>query len=347
MQKLDRARFGTRFATRALLALALAPAAGCLEETPEEELSGLTSELSASNADDRAQLALRWAPVHYQDVDQTGGHALGGAADYITAYDFDGNLIATDNWDRAGNAAYPLRAHGYYSVVETSSHWFIVYMFFHPRDWTDSFFDTEHENDAEGVLLAIHRDGTAHGKLKAAVTVAHKDFYSFTPSGSTWTSGGESVDGTLQTTALSDGAHPVTAQEAKGHGLKARPYYDIVGDGVVYFPSLTVAEVPSGPDDRNVLYKLVDINAPGGLWDQRGNAQLFASAGTFAGNNSGGCGSGAIGCGANSANAPWGWDDQNDGPGRGALAADPAGVARAYFTIPEAVNTTYTFNPFR
>src|SRR6185503_11438982 len=159
--------------------------------------------------------------------------------------------------DHAGNAAFPLRATGYYSVVETSSHWFVVYMFFHPRDWTDSFFDTEHENDAEGVLFAIRRDGSTFGQLQAAVTVAHTDFFSFVPSGGAWKSGGESIDGGLQMMALADGAHPVTAQQAKGHGLKARPAYDIVGDGVIYFPSATTGEVPSGPDDRNVLYRRV------------------------------------------------------------------------------------------
>jgi hypothetical protein len=331
--------------TRALLLLALAPTAACLADP--DDLGEITSELSAADATQRAQLALRWAPIHYQDVDQTGSHALGGGADYITAYDFDGNLNGRDNWDHAGNAAYPLRATGYFSVTETSTHWFLVYTFFHPRDWTDSFFDTEHENDAEGVLVAVHRDGTTYGKLKAVITVAHTDFFSFAPSGATWTSGAESIDGTLQMAALADGTHPVTAQEAKGHGLKARPYYDINGDGVIYYPSLSTGEVPSGPDDRDVLYKLVDVLAPGGLWEQRNNTSLFAGFGSFAGDNTGGCGSGAISCGTNSANAPWGWDDSNDGPGRGALASDPVGLVRNYFVIPEAVSTTYTFNPFR
>ena len=155
------------------------------------------------------------------------------------------------------------------------------------------------------------------------------------------------MDGTLQLQTLGDGGHPVTAQQAKGHGLKARPYYDIDGDGVVYFPSLTTAEVPSNPDDRNVSYRLIDVLATGGLWEQRNNSSLFASFGSFAGDNTGGCGGGAIGCSSNSANAAWGWDDSNDGPGRGALATDPVGLVRAYFKIPESISTTYTFNPFR
>lgn len=319
---------------------------GCSMDV-SEDLGETSQALSASNSADRAQLALHWAPIHYQDVDQTGSHALGGAADYVTRYDYDGDLNGKNNWDNAGKAAFPLGAHGYFSVVETSSHWFIVYMFFHPRDWTDSFFDTEHENDSEGLLVTVQRDGSQFGVLKSAVTVAHKDFFSFVPSGGNWTANAESVDGTLQTASYNGSNHPVTAQEAKGHGLKARPYYDIVGDGVVYFPSLDTAEVPSGPDDRNVLYKLVDIFTPGGLWDQRNNAALFASFGSFAGDKTGGCGSGAIGCDQNAANTPWGWDDSNDGPGRGALATDPAGLVSNYFRIPEGISTTYTFNPYR
>jgi len=73
--------------------------------------NGFAAGLSAQSPADRAALALRWAPVHYQDVDQTGSHALGGAADYITRYDFDGDLDARNNWDRAGQSAYPLAAH--------------------------------------------------------------------------------------------------------------------------------------------------------------------------------------------------------------------------------------------
>lgn len=331
--------------TCALLAMSTA-LSGCAFQV-DESLGESTQALSANNSADRANLALHWAPIHYQDVDQTGGHALGGAADYLARYDFDGDLNAKNNWDRAGNAAYPLSAHAYFSVVETPSHWFIVYVFFHPRDWTDSFFDTEHENDAEGVMLSVQRDGSAYGVLKSAVTVAHTDFFSYLPSGSSWSANKESVDGTLSMASFGGSLHPVTAQEAKGHGLKARPYYDINGDRVVYYPSLSVAGAPTGPNDRNVSYKLVDIVEPGGMWDQRANTALFASFGSFAGDKTGGCGSGAIGCNTNSANAPWGWDDSNDGPGRGALATDPAGLASNYFKIPEGLDATYTVNPFR
>jgi hypothetical protein len=90
-----------------------------------------------------AQLAQRWAPIHYQDVDVTGDHALGGKSDYLTKYDFDGDLSGRNNWDNAAATNANFSAYVYYSVVETSTHWYIVYMFFHPRDWVyNPFFET-------------------------------------------------------------------------------------------------------------------------------------------------------------------------------------------------------------
>ncbi|WP_144120095.1 hypothetical protein [Catellatospora sichuanensis] len=333
---LDRFRVTGRSLVVAALATALT-ATGLIAPTP------------AGAAVTREQLALRWAPIHYQDVDATGSHALSGKSDYITKVDFDGDLNGRNNWDRTGQAGVSLAAHAYFSVVETGTHWYLTYLFFHPRDWTDHpFFETEHENDGEGVLLVVERDGSDYGVLRAAVTVAHSDFFSYTPSGSTWSSGRESVDGTLQLqSSPHDGfLHPVTAQEAKGHGLKAYPQYNIDGDGLVYYPS-TVAETPASGNDRDVRYQLIDIFASGGLWAQRANTGLFASPGTFAGDDSGDCGAGTYDCTTNSANAPWGWDDGNDLPGRGQLATDPAKVAVEYFTVPGGLSRTYTSNPYQ
>lgn len=305
------------------------------------------SELSALRPADRAALALAWAPIHYQDVDRNGAHSLGGRADYITRYDFDGDLDLRNNWEHTANPAYRLAAHVYYSVVETNTHWFVTYMFFHPRDWSNTFFDTEHENDAEGVLVCVERDGSKNGRLRAAVTVAHNDFYSYVPQGSSWRRGAESIDGTLKLVSYQGGLHPVTAQQAQGHGLKAQPYYDIHGEGVVYYPSLTVAQVPTSPNDRNVLYRLVDVLEPGGLFDNRDNRTLFASRGSFAGDGGGGCGRGAFSCRLNAAHAPWAWDDSDDRQPKGALAIDPARLAKDYFSVPEPMSLSYSFNRFR
>ncbi|AKT41088.1 hypothetical protein [Chondromyces crocatus] len=313
-------------------------------EILDEAVEALSQGVGSTAA--RAALALRWAPIHYQDVDVTGSHALGGRSDYISRVDFDGDWIATNNWENTPN--HPLRAHAYHNVVETSSHWYIIYTFFHPRDWADNVFETEHENDAEGVLVIVGRDGSTYGRLLGAVTVAHKDFFSFVPTGSPFTGKNESVDGTLRLASHDGHDHPITAQEAKGHGLKAWPSYDIVGDGVKYYPSLTTAEEPMSAYDDDVRYKLIDAYGPEGFWPRRQLASLFASHGTFAGDKGGGCGLLPHLCTTNAANAPWGWDDKDDGPVlRGEIATDPAKLTAHYFNVPSGFSSSYTFNPFQ
>ncbi len=340
------AAFGLALLAPASARIASAAPAGPTRFALHVELEA-PRELHASLAADRAELALNWAPIHFQGTNQRGAHSLGGAADFIARYDFDGDLNARNNWQNAGSPRFPLAAHAYFSVTETPTHWFIVYLFFHPRDWSSSFFDTEHENDSEGLLLGVARDGTRYGALKAAVTVAHRDFFSYLPRGSDWRAGAETVDGVLSLEPYQGGLHPVTAQQDEGHGLKARPYYDIRDRGIVYYPSLGAAEVPRSPNDRHVSYRLVDIFEPGGMWDNRNNALLFAKFGSFAGDKSDGCGQGALWCATNAAHAPWAWDDADDALPAGSLAIDPARLVKRYFRIPEPTSASYTFNPYR
>lgn len=304
----------------------------------------------AANATDptfRARLALRHAPIHHQAVNTRGKHSLGGAADFMTKFDFDFDKDASNNWDNAGDPRYPLSAHAYYSLVETSTHWFITYQFFHPRDWSSTFFETEHENDSEGLLLIVARDGSQQGTLRAAISVVHSHFYSYVPKGSPYGSGRENVDGTLIQQEFQGELHPLTAQQAETHALKAWPNYCVEGQGVVYYPSLSQSEVPIGPNDRQVMYQLHDLLEPDGLWQHRRNPRLFARYGAFAGNTSGGCGQGVFACQRDAAHAPWAWNDRDDGSPRGAMASSPAALVLAYFQTHERVSLVYSFNPFR
>ncbi|MFA0961256.1 hypothetical protein AB9P05_05595 [Roseivirga sp. BDSF3-8] len=285
------------------------------------------------------QLAYRWAPVHHQDTDVTGSHGLSGKGDYITAIDFDGDWNATNNWRNAASG-YPLSGHGYYSVTETGTHWFVVYAFFHPRDWTDNWLLynwDEHENDLEGMLCIIKKDGSTYGDLQGMITVAHSDFFSYVPAGSPLQANGEDIDGTLSMTTYDGVSRPVTAQEAKGHGLKAWPYYKLNGDGIIYYPSTSMAEVPSSADDRFVRYRLTDIFASGGLWSQRFNTACFDSpASSF-----------RKSVGNGSANPPWRWDDGNDGATyAGELATDPANITDIYFKNLGSFDLNYLYNPY-
>ncbi|MFE2582400.1 hypothetical protein [Streptomyces sp. NPDC059378] len=323
-------------------------------------------------ATDRPTLAAWWAPVHFQDVDTTGETALAGQSDYLAAYDFDGDLNGRNNWEDTGRS--PLAAHVYYSVTQTQSFSYLLYVYFHPRDWSDGILDnyqedlTEHENDSEGVLLVVANDGSAYGTLKAALTVAHSDFYSYVPSGGDFTSGAESVDGTLplKSDPHTDGhARPFTAQQANTHAAWAETAISQVasqynsGDGVLYYPGDT-AEVPSGANDRDVQYTLTDVFTPGGMWDRRNTTSLFADPGRFAGDDSSNpygaaCGAGGVlgpaygACDTDAANPPWAWDDHDDLPGGGYLATHPAELVADYFNWPgepATPDTAYTWNPY-
>jgi hypothetical protein len=288
------------------------------------------------------QLALRWAPIHYQDVDNSGCGSMSGRGDYITSINFDNDWITSNNWNNIEpNKGFAPQGHTYYSVVETSTHFFIIYSFFHPRDWANICFNNidYHENDLEGMLTIIKKTSANNGfgELQGMVTVAHSDFYSFVPSGSPLQSNQESIDGTLQLENYNNELHPITAQESKGHGLKAWPQYKIIGDGLKYFPSLTQAEAPSNNDDRDVKYKLVDIFEPNGFWARRFNAESFRNNGR----------SFLRSVGSGGANAPWGWDDKDDLPGVGDLATDPARLANIYFKNFGAIDLNYVYNPYR
>ncbi|HEX8864023.1 MAG TPA: hypothetical protein VF821_00065, partial [Lentzea sp.] len=151
-------------------------------------------------------LAFHWAPIHYQDTDSSDYDA-----DYLSTVDFDGDWNTLNNWENQ-TQLNKLTGASYYSVVETSTHWFLVYSFFHPRDWDDEpdpFGTSTHENDMEGVLLTVRKD-SGFGQLEAAVTVAHSDFYSYVPAGSTFRNGAETIDGAL----LLQNGRPTTRQEA-------------------------------------------------------------------------------------------------------------------------------------
>lgn len=280
------------------------------------------------------ELAFRYAPVHYQDTDNTNAKA-----DYITKMDFDGNWKGTDNWDHLNSGN--LSAHVYYSVVETNTHWYIIYAFYHPRDWSDAG-EQVHENDLEGILEIVGKGRGEFGHLQAMITVAHTHFYSFAPEGGEVTAGRETIDGRISFQNHDGISRPKTCQEAKGHGVKAWPYVgNFTGrpseDGIIYYPSKTTAERPSSGNDRHVKYKLVDVSS--GMWFmQMFEAALsyeqsiaYAKWGTFKGDNSGGCGN-VLKCPPDKANTPWGWDDENDGDNfKGELALDPAAVADYYF----------------
>lgn len=317
------------------------------------------------------QLAFAHAPIHYQDTDDS--YAI---ADYITNVNFDGNWISTDNWNNIGNGEQ-LKAYVYYSVVETETHWFIVYSFFHPRDWSDNPFGFEHENDFEGALLFIRKNNSAYGIVEGMITVFHNDFYSYKVQGNSLTNGNEDIDGTLSFGNFNGRQHVKTSQEAKGHGLKAYPFGDFTGapgqDGIIYYPSLELAELPSSGNDNDVKYKLNNITGFGDLWFLQifeshitgDNNKTYHSWGNMLGDetdiSNDDCGENTAFCDENSANLPWNWNDGDDGNycyfdglkincvdtlPAGLIGLDPAYIIDYYYDGLGEFSTTYIHNQF-
>ncbi|MEJ8661440.1 MULTISPECIES: hypothetical protein [Streptomyces] len=282
------------------------------------------------------ELAYRWAPVHYQDSSSSNYRA-----DYLAPVDYDGNWNALDNWDNLDAQAGGLKGTVYYAVSETSTHWYLTYAFFHPRDWKDSPLNVfSHENDMEGQLEVVRKDGSEYGTLEAVVTLAHDNFYSYTPPGSPFTDGQENIDATLVMQSFDGNEHPTSFQEARGHGAYAWDGAQFPGgDGIVYRPSRGAGAVPAGGNDRDATYGLVDLTGAGSLWERRSNAETYASWGTFRGDNGK----------DNAAHAPWAWDDGNDGSAlqAGAIVTDPALLVSTYFDNTGELDLTYLRNPFR
>jgi hypothetical protein len=302
-----------------------------------------------------ADLALHYAPVIYQDTDDSDTEA-----DFITEFDYDRDYAGANNWDNLDSFRSSLHAAVYYSVVIAPHHWYITYSFFHPRDWTDDV-DSEHENDLEGALAIVARGGT-YGRLEAMLTVYHLDFYSWTPNGSSATNGDEDIDGDLPIQDVNGVPHPALAIQAEGHGVKA---FGETGnfdgsegqDGVIYTPASSPdrADTLPGPpsaDIKSAQYRLIDVFPT--LWAAQmyearaASGPTFDHFGTFDGNDTDedSCGDGIPVCNEDAANSPWGWDDHNDGSVySGELALDPAHVAQVYFDG-IAIDLSYRTNQY-
>jgi len=314
----------------------------CKRNESEAIKPGVDKKSARMSSVNYQQLALRWAPIHYQDVDNSGCGSMSGRGDYLTSINFDNDWITSNNWNNIDpQKGFAPKAYSYYSVVETGTHYYIIYAFFHPRDWANVCVNNidYHENDLEGLLTIVKKSNAneGYGEVQGIVTVAHSDFYSFIPNGSVLQSNQESIDGALKFESYNNQLHPVTAQESKGHGLKAWPNYNIIGDGVKYYPSLDAAEVPAGNDDRDVKYRLVDIFEANGFWARRFNTESFKDNGK----------SFLRTVGSGGAHTPWGWDDKDDLPGVGELATDPARLANIYFKNFGDIDLNYIYNPYK
>lgn len=203
-------------------------------------------------------------------------------ADYLARFDYDGNWKGTDNWENLDSGSS--KAFVYYAVTETETHWFLIYNFYHPRDYSDfCFVGTCHENDNEGIILTVRKTGEKFGKLEVMETLAHNNVYSFT-NDSAIRKGAHDIDGRIE---FYDETHPVIFIEAGGHGIYSSNYKASIfaaektdfkrNTGVTYVYK-GKAEKPKSPNDRNVSYALLPIYDE---WWKKGNQETDKPNETF------------------------------------------------------------------
>src|SRR5262249_50340941 len=157
--------------------------------------------------------------------------------------------IGWNNWENLDNYGYAVRSYVYYSVVESETHYFIGYYTFHARD--DGPLDADkNENDLEGALLVIQKDGSPYGRMQPSEEEAHHDLFQYTNDTSI-SSGSDDIDDYLwlrdNRPLLYISANGAGIGSWGGHGVNAYHGGDAPGgDGIRYYYGGYPEEV-SGP----------------------------------------------------------------------------------------------------
>jgi hypothetical protein len=277
------------------------------------------------------ELLKRHAPVFVQHCS--------GRADYITKFDYDGNWAGADNWENFDkNVALPAVA--YTSSIETTTHWYLVYSYFHPRDWWKiSLPILNHENDLEGVLVVLEKREGAEPEPVVMETISHFDIKRYSN-----VLKGDELDGPIRL----EGTHPIVQAEAYKHGITGWNGKDLAKEDGVIYRYKGKAEQPATNDDRDVGYDFVSLKDT--FWARRnevGPGKMYGESaeyaqGTFgakiAGDNHG----------KNKASAPWAWSDKDDkGLAPGDWFFQPARAMHVHFPKNKArFSSEYVSNEF-
>jgi hypothetical protein len=286
-------------------------------------------------------------------------------ADFLARFDFDGDWRGDDNWDSSPTGSS--QAYVYYAAMETRTHWFLIYNFFHPRDYAERcFLGTCHENDNEGVILTVRKDGSQFGRLQVMETLAHNRVYSYRADPRV----GDGLHRIAGDIKFFQGSHPVVFLESGGHGAfgsqDSHSGYSVrsdtftAGTGVTYMYQ-GEAQRPKHANDRRVGYDLLPIFEQWWLRAVDGRGRLdgtFDDYGAYRpkGNRPGSSypeipfsflGRAKA---RNRAKPFWGWIDLNS---RAVLATGQWGLDPAYavshtlhFPAEKPFSLDYVFNPF-
>lgn len=263
--------------------------------------------------------------VHYApEIDAAVNVLLSGAGrgDFITAVDYDGDWSTLNNWEHMNE--YPLRAVVYYSVQETNTHWFAGYYFYHPRDDAEIWLD-RHENDMEGVMLAIPKAANGflppeymyaqgHGLVPFSI---NRDMSDAQVAQGNRDGGGMLLEGDRVVVYIAPNGTLDLAGHSVESGLAHSTYWSVGNSGVRYYHG-GIAQEPvrfnGAFTDNRCSYALRPLDE---LWDRRngpyGDDAVFGQYGAFRGDN----------WGTDKANPPWGWRNKTIYGFGGSFLSDP------------------------
>jgi len=261
---------------------------------------------------------------------------------------FDNDWNAKNNWENNSGQKIVPKSYAYSSFVETSTHYFIGYQFFHPTD--DSIHpEDRHENDLEDVYVCVKK-GSANGgfgTFEGMATNSHGD-YKLYPKGQVKLALGHHPQIYITSNGL---GVPLGWSNDHGHsiygynGTYGKDFPDFAGgDGIVFNISDQADHIQSNPvmkgRDHPFIpqirvkypvqgyYDLLDIDE---LWSLREttNHNPFMSYGSFGGEGSDGKGPGA--------HAPWTENDK--------IFTHPAEFFNSKMGV--GASTNYVYNPYR
>lgn len=143
------------------------------------------NEIVVASSNNQQEILEYWAPQVYQDVrnDKVLWHKYYASGDMITKVNYDNDWDSGNNWDnvpRSGQYGM-MKAYAYGTYIETETHYFLMYHYYHAMD--DAFFSADrHENDVEGVCLAIRKgnQNNGYGQFEAMKTTVHSEEYKYT-----------------------------------------------------------------------------------------------------------------------------------------------------------------------
>ena len=270
---------------------------------------------------DHEEIAIHYAP----QIDQAVNVLLseGGRGDFITAVNYDGDWSCLNNWEnlRKGD----LGAVVYYSVQETDTHYYVGYYFYHPRDDAEIYLD-RHENDLEGIMLAVPKSAEGYLPPEMMYTQGHGNvfFYLYTHNLASVIMLENSIHAGH---ILLDGDRPCIyicpngTLQNQGHSVESAAnhstYWSVGNSGVRYVYG-GHAETPAfwnGPfEDNYCRYELRPLDE---LWAFRSGpydgTSVFGSYGAFDGDN----------YGEDRANPPWAWRNKTIYGFGGSFLSDP------------------------